>query len=53
MTGDDGVPPSTDTAARVLDVADRPIGGLYSGGNPIGASLLFSHHAAMHMAAKR
>lgn len=55
----------TDTDARVLDAADRPIPGLYAagntmaavsgetypgGGNPIGASLLFSHLAALHMA---
>ena len=48
----------TDTDARVLDADDRPIPGLYAagntmaaasgttypgGGNPIGASLLFSH----------
>jgi 3-oxosteroid 1-dehydrogenase len=55
----------TDVDARVLDVDDGPIPGLYAagntmaavsgttypgGGNPIGASLLFSHRAAMHMA---
>ena len=55
----------TDVHARVLDGDDRPIPGLYAagntmaavsgttypgGGNPIGASLLFSHRAAMHMA---
>ncbi|KUI23519.1 3-ketosteroid-delta-1-dehydrogenase [Mycobacterium sp. GA-1285] len=55
----------TDTDARVLDTSDRPIPGLYAagntmaavsgetypgGGNPIGASLLFSHRAALHMA---
>jgi succinate dehydrogenase/fumarate reductase flavoprotein subunit len=55
----------TDVDARVLDIDDRPIAGLYAagntmaavsgttypgGGNPIGASLLFSHRAAMHMA---
>ena len=55
----------TDVDARVLDADDRPIPGLYAagntmaavsgttypgGGNPIGASLLFSHRAAMHMA---
>jgi 3-oxosteroid 1-dehydrogenase len=54
--------------ARVLDGDGRPIPGLYAagntmaavsgttypgGGNPIGASLLFSHLAAMHMAAER
>ena len=54
----------TDADARVLDAADRPIPGLYAagntmaavsgtaypgGGNPIGASLLFSHLAALHM----
>jgi succinate dehydrogenase/fumarate reductase flavoprotein subunit len=57
----------TDTDARVLDTHDRPIPGLYAagntmaavsgttypgGGNPIGASLLFSHRAALHMAGK-
>ena len=55
----------TDVDARVLDAGDRPIEGLYAagntmaavsgnaypgGGNPIGASLLFSHLAALHMA---
>ena len=55
----------TDIDARVLDGDDRPIPGLYAagntmaavsgttypgGGNPIGASLLFSHRAALHMA---
>ena len=55
----------TDVDARVLDDQDRPIPGLYAagntmaavsgetypgGGNPIGASLLFSHRAALHMA---
>lgn len=55
----------TDAEGRVLDLADRPIAGLYAagntmaavsgptypgGGNPIGASLLFSHLAALHMA---
>lgn len=55
----------TDTSARVLDTDGRPIPGLYAagntmvavsgttypgGGNPIGASLLFSHLAAMDMA---
>lgn len=55
----------TDTCARVLDTEGRPIPGLYAagntmaavsgttypgGGNPIGASLLFSHLAAMDMA---
>jgi succinate dehydrogenase/fumarate reductase flavoprotein subunit len=55
----------TDVDARVLDPAGRPIPGLYAagntmaavsgetypgGGNPIGASLLFSHRAALHMA---
>ena len=54
----------TDPDARVLDTSDRPIPGLYAagntmaavsgetypgGGNPIGASLLFSHLAALHM----
>jgi succinate dehydrogenase/fumarate reductase flavoprotein subunit len=57
----------TDVDARVLDARDRPIPGLYAagntmaavsgetypgGGNPIGASLLFSHRAALHMAAQ-
>ncbi len=55
----------TDRNARVLDVTGRPIPGLYAagntmaavsgtvypgGGNPIGASMLFSHLAALHMA---
>lgn len=55
----------TDIDARVLDTDGRPIEGLYAagntmaavsgetypgGGNPIGASLLFSHRAALHMA---
>jgi len=55
----------TDCDARVLDVSGRPIPGLYAagntmaavsgtvypgGGNPIGASMLFSHLAALHMA---
>jgi 3-oxosteroid 1-dehydrogenase len=55
----------TDRDARVLDAAGRPIPGLYAagntmaavtgtvypgGGNPIGASMLFSHLAALHMA---
>jgi 3-oxosteroid 1-dehydrogenase len=55
----------TDVDARVLDADDRQIPGLYAagntmaavsgetypgGGNPIGASLLFSHRAALHMA---
>ncbi|WP_123024284.1 FAD-binding protein [Mycolicibacterium stellerae] len=55
----------TDVDARVLAVDDRPLSGLYAagntmaavsgttypgGGNPIGASLLFSHRAALHMA---
>ena len=58
----------TDTDGRVLDADDRPIPGLYAagntmaavsgttypgGGNPIGASLLFSHRAALHMASDR
>ena len=58
----------TDVDARVLDAEDRPIPGLYAagntmaavsgetypgGGNPIGASLLFSHRAALHMAGSR
>jgi 3-oxosteroid 1-dehydrogenase len=56
----------TDVHARVLDRAGQPIRGLYAagntmaavsgttypgGGNPIGASVLFSHLAALHMAA--
>ena len=55
----------TDTNARVLTTEGRPTDGLYAagntmaavsgttypgGGNPIGASMLFSHLAAMHMA---
>ncbi|SEH76005.1 FAD binding domain-containing protein [Mycolicibacterium rutilum] len=55
----------TDADARVLDTDGVPIAGLYAagntmaavsgetypgGGNPIGASLLFSHRAALHMA---
>jgi len=55
----------TDRDARVLDSAGQPIPGLYAagntmaavsgttypgGGNPIGASMLFSHLAALHMA---
>lgn len=55
----------TDRDSRVLDAAGRPIPGLYAagntmaavsgtvypgGGNPIGASMLFSHLAALHMA---
>lgn len=55
----------TDVHARVLDADGLPIPGLYAagntmaavsgttypgGGNPIGASLLFSHRAALHMA---
>ena len=55
----------TDVDGRVLDADDRPIPGLYAagntmaavsgttypgGGNPIGASLLFSHRAALHTA---
>jgi succinate dehydrogenase/fumarate reductase flavoprotein subunit len=58
----------TDVDARVLDADDRPIPGLYAagntmaavsgttypgGGNPIGASLLFSHRAALHMVRSR
>jgi len=58
----------TDTRARVLDSAGRPIAGLYAagntmaavtgttypgGGNPIGASMLFSHLAALDMARVR
>jgi 3-oxosteroid 1-dehydrogenase len=57
----------TDSHARVLDTDGNPISGLYAagntmaavtgtvypgGGNPIGASMLFSHLAALHMAAK-
>lgn len=55
----------TDAHARVLDKAGKPIAGLYAagntmaavsgtaypgGGNPIGASMLFSHLAALDMA---
>jgi 3-oxosteroid 1-dehydrogenase len=55
----------TDVDARVLDADGNPIHGLYAagntmaavsgttypgGGNPIGASMLFSHLAALHMA---
>ena len=58
----------TDTRARVLDEAGEPIPGLYAagntmaavsgltypgGGNPIGASMLFSHIAALDMAQQR
>ena len=58
----------TDTHARVLDTDGNPIGGLYAagntmaavsgtaypgGGNPIGASMLFSHLAALDMAGER
>ncbi|MFP1153622.1 FAD-binding protein [Mycobacterium sherrisii] len=57
----------TDPRARVLDSAGTPIPGLYAagntmaavsgttypgGGNPIGASMLFSHVAALDMAGK-
>jgi 3-oxosteroid 1-dehydrogenase len=57
----------TDSHARVLDTNGNPINGLYAagntmaavsgtaypgGGNPIGASMLFSHLAALDMAAK-
>lgn len=57
----------TDTNARVLDTSGAPIPGLYAagntmaavtgttypgGGNPIGASLLFSHLAALDMAGR-
>jgi hypothetical protein len=57
----------TDSRARVLDTDGNPIGGLYAagntmaavtgtaypgGGSPIGASMLFSHLAAIDMAAK-
>jgi len=56
---------ATDSHARVLDTGGNPIDGLYAagntmaavsgtaypgGGNPIGASMLFSHLAAKHMA---
>jgi succinate dehydrogenase/fumarate reductase flavoprotein subunit len=55
----------TDSHARVIDTGGNPIDGLYAagntmaavsgtaypgGGNPIGASMLFSHLAAKHMA---
>lgn len=55
----------TDTDGRVLDTAGLPIPGLYAagnsmaavsgatypgGGNPIGASMVFAHRAARHMA---
>jgi len=58
----------TDTRARVLDETGEPIPGLYAagntmaavsgmtypgGGNPIGASMLFSHIAALDMADQR
>ena len=58
----------TDACARVLDGRGRVIGGLYAagntmaavsgatypgGGNPIGASMLFSHLAALDMAKPR
>jgi predicted oxidoreductase len=58
----------TDTRARVLDEAGVVIPGLYAagntmaavsgttypgGGNPIGASMLFSHIAALDMAQQR
>lgn len=57
----------TDTRARVLTADGTPVAGLYAagntmaavsgttypgGGNPIGASLLFSHFAALDMAAQ-
>lgn len=57
----------TDAHARVLDTNGNPINGLYAagntmaavsgtaypgGGNPIGASMLFSHLAALDMATK-
>lgn len=57
----------TDTHARVLDDHGQPIPGLYAagntmaavsgtaypgGGNPIGASMLFSHRAALDMAGR-
>jgi 3-oxosteroid 1-dehydrogenase len=57
----------TDSHSRVLDTDGNPIDGLYAagntmaavsgtaypgGGNPIGASMLFSHLAALDMAAK-
>jgi hypothetical protein len=58
----------TDSHARVVDTSGNPIDGLYAaantmaavtgtvypgGGIPIGASMLFSHLAALDMAAKR
>ncbi len=58
----------TDSHARVLDASGDPIGGLYAAGNtmaavtgtvypgggiPIGASMLFSHLAALDMVAKK
>lgn len=58
----------TDTAARVLDTAGRPIPGVYAagntmaapsgttypgGGNPIGTSMLFSHLAVLDMRDRR
>jgi 3-oxosteroid 1-dehydrogenase len=58
----------TDSHARVLDTDGNPIDGLYAAGNtmaavsgtvypgggiPIGASMLFSHFAALDMVAKR
>ena len=58
----------TDVHARVLTAGGTPIPGLYAagntmaavsgttypgGGNPIGASMLFSHLAALHMAGQR
>jgi 3-oxosteroid 1-dehydrogenase len=58
----------TDSDARVLDTDGQSIGGLYAagntmaavsgtvypgGGNPIGASMLFSHLAAKHMVQRR
>ncbi|MGV0874588.1 FAD-binding protein [Mycolicibacterium sp. XJ879] len=57
----------TDSRARVLDTSDRPIPGLYAagntmaavsgtaypgGGNPIGASMLFSHLASLDMTSR-
>lgn len=58
----------TDAHGRVLNAVGQPIGGLYAagntmaavsgttypgGGNPIGASMLFSHLAALDMAGQR
>ena len=58
----------TDSHARVVDTSGNPIDRLYAAGNtmaavtgtvypgggiPIGASMLFSHLAALDMAAKR